>query len=344
MTGEQFDALIPKPTRWDAQKQDVGREETTGAPILKLAGATRIVRTPEFAGVVFHEVEAKSALTKVPESSRMPFRWTINPYRGCTMGCRYCFARGSHAYLGLNSGPDFDQQIVVKTNIVDVLDRELTRKRTWQRELVALGTNTDPYQRAEGRYQFMPGIIQVLATHCTPFSILTKGTLIRRDIPALVAARQVVKVEISMSIAILDESLRRLLEPGAPAATARLETVRQLSSAGFDVTVFLMPVIPFLTDSDEQLGDALQRIKDAGASTVRHGVMHLRPGALESFQAWVRQNRPDLGKRYSKLFGTGANAPLGYRKLISEKVHALAAQLELRSLDDEDQPLARVAF
>lgn len=256
------------------------------------------------------------------------------------MGCRYCFARGSHTYLGLNSGPDFDQQIIVKTNIVEVLDRELTKKRSWKRELVALGSNTDPYQRAGGRYRFMPGIIHVPASHDTPFSILTKGTFIRRDIPALIEASQQVHVEIGMSIAILDDSLRQLLEPGAPNAAARLETVRQLTDAGFDVTVFLMPIIPFLTDSAERIEDALRRIKAAGATTVRHGVMHLRPGALESVQAWVRQHRPDLGPHFSRLYGRSAYTPIGYRRQISDRVHTLTARLGLRSLDDEDQPLS----
>lgn len=336
---KQDEGIGPKPIRWDAQKRLVERDATTGAAVLKLAGATRTVRTPEFEGIVFHEVESKSALTKVPEASRMPFRWTINPYRGCTMGCRYCFARGSHEYLGLNSGPDFDRQIIVKTNIVDVLDQELKRKRTWTRELVALGSNTDPYQRAEGRYQLMPGIIQTLAAHDTPFSILTKGTLIRRDIPALQEARERVHVEISMSIAIFDESLRELMEPGAPRADARLETVRLLTAAGFDVTVFLMPIIPFLSDSPEHLDHAIRQISDSGAKAIRHGVMHLRPGALESVQAWVRTHSPELGPSFERLYGLSSYAPAEYRRNINETVGRLARDYGLVSLEDEDQPL-----
>ncbi|MGP9529481.1 Rv2578c family radical SAM protein [Glutamicibacter sp. AOP5-A2-18] len=333
--------IEPKPMRWDAQKDAVERDVITGAAVLKLSGVTRTVRTPEFAGIVFHEVESKSALTKVPETSRMPFRWTINPYRGCTMGCRYCFARSTHEYLGLNSGPDFDQQIIVKTNIVQALDQELRRKPTWKRELVALGSNTDPYQRAEGRYQLMPGIIQTLAAHDTPFSILTKGSLIRRDIPLLKAARERVDISISMSIAIFDESLRELMEPGAPKAEARLETVRLLTNAGFDVTVFLMPIIPFLSDSAEHLERAMELIASSGAKAVMHGVMHLRPGALESIQAWVRTHRPELGPQFEKLYGRSSNAPVEYRRRISETVHVLAHKYGLHSLDDADQPLGQ---
>ena len=131
-------------------------------PGLTLAGLARSVRTPEFAGVTFHEVTCKSALNKVPEASRMPFRWTVNPTRGCLHACTYCFARPTHEYLDLDAGRDFETQIVVKTNVVDVLRAELARP-SWAREHVALGTNTDPYQRVEGRYRFMPGIIEALA-------------------------------------------------------------------------------------------------------------------------------------------------------------------------------------
>ena len=120
----------------------------------------------------------------------LPFNYTVNGYRGCSHACRYCFARPTHEYLDLDSGTDFDTQVVVKTNVADVLRRELCRP-SWQRETVALGTNTDPYQRAEGRYALMPGIIAALADSGTPFSILTKGTLLRRDLPLITeAARQ----------------------------------------------------------------------------------------------------------------------------------------------------------
>ena len=144
--------------RWDGQKLGV---EDSALPGLALSGLVRSVRTPDFAGVTFHEVTCKSALNKVPEASRMPFRWTVNPTRGCLHACTYCFARPTHEYLDLDAGRDFETQIVVKTNVVDVLRAELARP-SWRREHVALGTNTDPYQRVEGRYRFMPGIIEAL--------------------------------------------------------------------------------------------------------------------------------------------------------------------------------------
>ena len=172
--------------RWD------GQQLTTESPdalpgLAKLHGLVRSVQTPEFAGITFHEVLAKSALNKVPAGGPMPFAWTVNPYRGCSHACVYCFARPSHQYLDLDAGRDFDTQVIVKINVAEQLRRELARP-TWAGEPVALGTNTDPYQRAEGRYKLMPGIIDALAESGTPFSILTKGTLLRRDLPRLADA------------------------------------------------------------------------------------------------------------------------------------------------------------
>ena len=185
--------------RWSSQKPTAlaadalpGFDSPDSA--LALSGLVRTVRPPEFAGLTFHEVLAKSALNRVPGGGGgLPFGWTINPYRGCSHACVYCFARPTHEYLDLDAGRDFDAQVVVKLNVAEVLARELARP-SWQRDPVALGTNTDPYQRAEGRYALMPGIIEALAASGTPLSILTKGTLLRRDLPLLqsVGARSAV--------------------------------------------------------------------------------------------------------------------------------------------------------
>jgi hypothetical protein len=176
--------------RWAGQEISNQAGDPAALPGLdRLHSLVRSVRTPEFAGITFHEVLAKSALNHVPKAAGLPFNWTVNPYRGCSHGCVYCFARNTHTYLDLDAGDDFDRQIIVKINIADVLAREL-RRPTWTHEPVALGTNTDPYQRAEGRYRLMPGIIAALAGSGTPFSILTKGTTARRDLPLLgVASR-----------------------------------------------------------------------------------------------------------------------------------------------------------
>src|SRR3712207_5457364 len=186
--------------RWDAQRLDAEEPATLpGMPTVR--GLLRSVQVPEFPGLTFHEVRSKSALNEVPGDSPMPFRWTVNPYRGCSHACVYCYARSSHQWLELDTGRDFDTQVVVKTNLVDVLRRELARP-SWQRGHVALGTSTDPYQRAEGRYRLMPGVISALAGSGTPFSILTKGALLRRDLPLLRATARDVPSRLGGPIAL----------------------------------------------------------------------------------------------------------------------------------------------
>src|SRR3954449_10977098 len=240
--------------RWEGQA--VGADDAAALPGLeRLSGLLRPVTAQEFPGVRFHEVAARSALNDVPAASRVPFRWTVNPYRGCTHACVYCFARGTHAWLELDTGTGFDREIVVKVNVVEVLRAELTR-RSWGREHVALGTNTDPYQRAEGRYKLMPGVIGALGASGTPFSVLTKGTLLRRDVPLLAAAARDVPVGLGVSMAIWDDALHHGLEPGVPTPRARLELVRTLTAAGLPCGVFLAPVLPGLTDDEESLDAA----------------------------------------------------------------------------------------
>ncbi len=221
--------------RWS----DQGIAVDDGAlPGLQRIGFVRSVRTPQFDGITFHEVLCKSALNKVPNAAMLPFRFTVNGYRGCAHACRYCFARPTHEYLELDPGGDFDTQIVVKTNIVDVLRRELARP-SWRRETVALGTNTDPYQRAEGRYELMPGIIGALAAAATPMSILTKGTLLRRDLPLIADAAQQVPLSVSISLAVGDPELHRDVEPGTPSPQARLGLIAAVRDAGLECHVMV---------------------------------------------------------------------------------------------------------
>ena len=173
----------------------------------------------------------------------LPFNYTVNGYRGCSHACRYCFARPTHEYLDLDCGTDFDTQVVVKTNVADVLGREL-RRPSWRRETVALGTNTDPYQRAEGRYALMPGIIGALADSGTPFSILTKGTLLRRDLPLITEAARRVDVSVAVSLAVGDPELHKDVEPGTPSPQARLGLISAIRDAGLDCHVMVAPVLP----------------------------------------------------------------------------------------------------
>ena len=247
-----------------------------------------------------------------------------------------CFASNTHIYLDLDAGRDFDEQIVVKVNVAEVLRRELAAP-SWRRESVALGTNTDPYQRAEGRYRLMPEIIDALASSGTPFSILTKGTLLRRDLPLLTEARSSVPVSISMSIAMPDERLRQTLEAGAPTFEARLQTVRAAADAGFAVTVFLMPIVPHLTDSVAVLDDALARIAASGARRVVFGALHLRPGAREWFWQWLEREHPELVPAYRGLYPRASvYAPAGYRTWLAARVRPMLRRHRLAGGAEEE--------
>ncbi|SDQ13576.1 DNA repair photolyase [Leucobacter chromiiresistens] len=299
------------------------------AQVAAVPGHLRTVRSPEYAGMAFHEVLAKSALNRVHGDSSMPFSWTINPYRGCSHACVYCFARGSHRYLEFDTGKDFDAQIVVKVNVAEVLGRELARPG-WARECVALGTNTDPYQRAEGRYRLMPGIITALARSGTPMSILTKGTLLRRDLPLLAEAGERVPVELAMSIAVGDPELQQSIEPGTPTTRARLDTIAAARDAGLAADVFLMPVLPGLTDGPDQLDRLLRDIRDAGARSVVYGALHLRSHVKPWFLAWLEREHPELLPRYRSLFpGASSRAPQAYRMELAARIRPLIARYGL---------------
>jgi len=311
--------------RWNGQTLDADDGALPGLERARMAGLQRTIETPEFGGMRFHEVLARSALNHVPgESKRMSFAWTINPYRGCSHACVYCFARPTHRYLDLGIGEDFDREIVVKVNVVDVLRRELARP-TWKREHVSLGTNTDPYQRAEGRYELMPGIIDALAESGTAFSILTKGTLVRRDLPQLARAARDVEVGLAMSIAVYDEALAGQLEPGAPSAKARLATIRAAADLGLSVSVFLMPVLPYLTDTREHLERAARSVRDAGATRAVYTALHLRPGVREWFMAWLAREHPHLVPKYRIVYAGGAYAQRDYRQWLAAKVRPILA-------------------
>lgn len=307
--------------RWSGQ--ELGVDEPSALPgLARLNNLVRSVQTPEFAGITFHEVLAKSALNRVPGQSAMPFGWTINPYRGCSHACNYCFARPTHTYLDLDAGKDFDSQLIVKVNVAEVLTKELA-KPSWGKHPVALGTNTDPYQRAEGKYRLMPGIISALADSGTPFSILTKGTLLRRDLPLLAEVARRVPVDLAMSIAIFDDELQQSVEPGTPTASARLATVRAASDLGFDVGVFMMPLLPYLTDTVEHLDLALTRIRESGASTVLYSALYLKAGVKPWFMQWLARDHPELVEKYTAMYADGAYAPKAYRRWLADRIRPM---------------------
>ncbi|GFG76191.1 Rv2578c family radical SAM protein [Mycobacterium botniense] len=311
--------------RWATQGVDV---DDGALPGLQRLGLVRSVRTPQFDGLTFHEVLCKSALNTVPEAAALPFRYTVNGYRGCSHACRYCFARPTHEYLEFDCGTGFDTQIVVKTNVAEVLRREL-RRPSWRRETVALGTNTDPYQRAEGRYALMPGIIGALAESGTPFSILTKGTLLRRDLALISQASQQVSVSLAVSLAIADPQLHRDVEPGTPTPHARLGLISAIRAAGLGCHVMVAPVLPYVTDSAEHLDELLGRIAAAGATGVTVFGLHLRGSTRGWFLSWLARSRPELVGRYRDLYRRSAYLPRDYRDELRQRVAPLIAKYRL---------------
>ena len=329
--------------RWDRQSVSV---DDGALPGLQRIGFVRSVQTPQFEGITFHEVLCKSALNKVPNAAMLPFRYTVNGYRGCSHACRYCFARPTHEYLDLDCGTDFDTQVVVKTNVADVLRRELHR-RSWQRETVALGTNTDPYQRAEGRYALMPGIIGALADSGTPFSILTKGTLLRRDLPLIADAAKRVDVSVAVSLAVGDAELHKEVEPGTPSPQARLGLIAAIRDAGLGCHVMVAPVLPRLTDSVEHLDDLLGRIAEAGATGVTVFALHLRGSTRGWFMAWLARSHPELVAEYRELYRRGAYLPSAYREMLRDRATPLVAKHGLapdrRSFRTAEAPAALTA-
>lgn len=326
--------------RWDAQSIDSSDNSDDGAlPGLARIGLIRTVRTPAFEGITFHEVLCKSALNKIPDSANLPFRFTVNAYRGCSHACRYCFARPTHEYLDFDPGADFDSQIVVKTNVSDVLRRELSR-RSWTRETVALGTNTDPYQRAEGRYELMPGILGALVGSGTPFSILTKGTLLRRDLPLIADAAVTVGASVAISLAVFETELHRDIEPGTPTTQARLSLISAVRDAGLDCHVMVAPVLPHLTDSAEHLDALLSAVAAAGATGVTVFGLHLRGSTRGWFMEWLGRSHPELVGVYRQLYRRGAYLPESYRESLRCTASPLISKYRLHGHQRPFRPAA----
>jgi DNA repair photolyase len=292
-------------------------------PLIERNAVVRTFDTPGFRGMTFYEVQAKSIVSKVPAASMVPFSHTINPYRGCQHACSYCFARNTHTYLDLDAGQDFNSKVIVKVNAPELLRAKLS-SRGWAGEHIAMGTNVDCYQRAEGRYELMRGIIAALRDARNPFSILTKGTLILRDLDLLLQSAEVTDVGLNVSAGFVDKDLWRAIEPGTPAPQRRLDACAALNDAGLRCGVLMGPVVPYLSDSPAQLEDAVRQAAAAGAAHVTPIVLHLRPGAREWFLGWLREAHPALVPRYAELYGRGAYARKDYQARIGAEVRELA--------------------
>ena len=275
--------------------------------------------TGEFAGMEFLHVNSRTIINEVPPASRLPFRYTINVYRGCSHACTYCFARPTHEYLGLDAGEDFERRIVVKINAVERLRAELSARR-WAGHHVAMGTNTDPYQRCEGKFRLTQGVVRVLAEAANPFSILTKSTLILRDLDLLSDAARRTSVTANLSIGTLDEEVWKLTEPGTPHPRQRVEAVRRLNRAGVACGVLIGPVIPGLSDRPEQVEAVVDACVAAGAVSVSTVALHLRPGVREHYLGWLASARPDLMGLYERRYRGRSTLPRSDQEALTRLV------------------------
>jgi DNA repair photolyase len=311
----------PSPLRWRLASDDA-----RGALFSTEAFVERHVGVGAYRSMEFLHVNARRLINEVPAASRMPFRHTINAYRGCSHACVYCFARPTHTYLGLNAGQDFERRIVVKVNAVERAEAEV-RSRGWRGEHIAMGTNTDPYQKAEAKYHLTRGIVEVLGRHRNSFSILTKSTLVLRDLDVLRAAAARTSVRVAFSVATLDRDVWRLTEPGTPPPEKRLDAVRTLNEAGIPCSVLIAPVLPGLSDRDDQLVRVAQACVAAGAVSITPIALHLRPGVRDLYLDWLGTARPDLLAGTRARFGGRAYQPDEEQQRIRRVVEAAIERL-----------------
>jgi DNA repair photolyase len=248
--------------------------------------------------VHYREEPCRSALNPV---RGMPFHWSLNPYMGCAHRCTFCYVRAFEQRADRPGNEAYGQSVRVKVNVADVLRRELSR-RSWRHESVAIGAATDPYQPVEGRYRLTRRCLSVLAAARNPFSMVTRGPMVVRDIDVLQDASRRAEVEVSVSIATLDEAIRRRTEPGTAPSRQRLRAVRMLVDAGLRAGVGVAPVLPGLTDGPEQIAEIVQAARDAGATHLWCNPLFLRPGTREHFLEHLARDWPELLPRYERLY------------------------------------------
>ena len=313
--------------RWSNLTIDA--EERTRLPGYGDEAVVRHFEAPDAIPTRFYEVRAKSILNRVPAASRMPFRWTINPFRGCSHACAFCFARPTHRYLDFDAGRDFEREIVVKVNAPERLRAELA-KPSWKHEHVALGTNTDPYQWVEGRYKLMRGIWEAMRDAANPCSVLTKSPLLLRDLDLMRELNERTEFSAALSVPTLDEKAWRSTEPHTPSPRARLEAVKELTRNGIRTGILVAPLMPGINDAPEQVEPILELAAEAGAAYVTGVALHLRGEVRDVFFEWLREHRSDLIPRYEELYARGAYMRPAERDRLSALVRGRSA--------DEAQP------
>jgi DNA repair photolyase len=283
----------------------------------------------------YQEITCRSALNRV---QGMPFNWTLNPYRGCTHGCHYCFARRYQTQFELGPDDDFSSLIFVKVNFPEVLRRELDRP-SWTREQVALGTATDPYQPIEGHYKLTRRSLEALIAGRTPVGIVTKGPMIVRDVDLLVELSRVARCSVCMSVPTVDEEAWRALEPGTAHPLQRLRAVRKLRDAGINAGVLMAPVVPGFTTQRSKLDATIRAVADHGAAFLGANVLYLKGGTKVHFMGFLAHAFPHMVESYQRLYA-GAYAPPEYvgtvRALIDMLQERHHIDRRLRKVKEED--------
>jgi len=274
----------------------------------------------------YREEPCRSALNRV---RGMPFPWSLNPYMGCVHRCTFCYVRSFEARADRPSDDRYGSSIRVKTNIADVLRRELARP-SWERETVVLGAATDPYQPAEGRYRLTRACIEVLADAWNPFSIITRGPLIVRDTDVLAEATRRAEVSVTFSIPTLDDEIWRRTEPGTAPPRQRLRALKHLVDAGVKAGVGMAPILPGLSDKPELLADVVREARAAGATGVWANMLHLQPGTREHFLAALERDWPELLPRYEEMYRGGSYLPRREADPVRDQVRALAREHGIR--------------
>lgn len=278
--------------------------------------------------VEYFTLPSKSLLNRCVSNGAMPFEWTINPYRGCEFGCRYCYARYTHEFMEMRDGMEFEQKIYVKQHAADLLRHELRRVKP--DESIALGTATDPYQPAERRYEVTRSILEEFARHRGyELGIVTKSNLITRDLELLQRVAQTNKLSVHITITTLDTNLARILEPRAPRPDLRLDAVRALAHAGLRIGISCSPVVPGITDSPKALESLIQAAADCGADYVFANPLFLKPCSAAVFLPFVQQNFPHLAENYRQRYQDRAFLPPAYAKWLSHLIGRLREKYKL---------------
>ena len=316
---------------------DLGTSKPTSrqiADLVKVGGADALTEATRRADAArYQEIRCRSALNPV---KGMPFNWTLNPYRGCTHGCHYCYARRYHTQFELGADDEFASIIFVKTNLVQVLRRELQRPG-WTNETVAVGTATDCYQPIEGFYKLTRSALEAFCDFSTPTSVVTKGPMVVRDKDVLMDLSAKTDVTVCVSVPCVDDDVWRALEPGTAPPLQRLRAVRELVDSGIRAGVLMNPIVPGISSKPALLERTVKAIADHGARFIGCNVMYLQDGTRDHFMRWLAQEHPDLVDGYERLYA-GKYPPKGYRDEVTNVIGLLKKKYDVTPRSPDPSP------